>query len=407
MSRRLASMLLLLLAACHPQQNGGEPEPAPETPAVSLRLSVAVYPWVPRKQQFVDELTSQWSAKYPEIALDFVDWDCYDDDPPANLDVFVFDAIFLDYFADSGYLESLAASEVDDPEDFLAYARDGARTSDGRWWALPQLGCADVLFYREDDEALARAQDFDAIERALGSCTYTAAEPPPDVGLLLDAAGGTTNACRYIDAQQDLRHAYTPTPSLPPADALDAEVLRTLREEIGLASRAQAQFEYEQPYARARAFAEGRGRAMVGFTESMWAMGAARERVDFRIMPLDGEPGVDLFYADVIGVNAKVPAAERAAAVELANMMASTAYLGVVFGPSDDDPAPQYLLPTRITVFDTLMEDHPIYAKMKAMVDESEPHLLRLGPEARPWLESTKSAIESAVFSETACPAPT
>lgn len=375
--------------------------------AAPSSLSVAVYPYVPRKQQFIDELSARWASVHPEIALEFVDWDCYDSDPPADLDVFVFDAIYLDDFVTEGHLARLDASEVEGAEDFLAYAREGVQATDGQggWWALPQLGCADILFYREGDEALAKAEDFAAIEAALGSCTYAEDTPPEGVGLLLDASGGTTNACRYVEAGQDLAHAYTPAPALPAADALVQANLDLLRAEIGLSSLAEARKDYGQAYGRAASFDTGVGRAMVGFTESMWAMKEHRDAVDFRVMPLDGEPGVDLFYADLVGVNARIPANERPAALELANLMTSAAYISAVFGPSADDPSPQYLMPARTSVFDELGGTFPIYAEMRAMVEAADPHLFRLGPGARDWLEDTKSAIKAAVYADPVCPA--
>lgn len=54
----------------------------------------------------------KWSQSHPNVQLNFVNWDSYDSDPPKNLDVFVFDAIYMSYFIQQNYLLSIPSSQI-------------------------------------------------------------------------------------------------------------------------------------------------------------------------------------------------------------------------------------------------------------------------------------------------------
>ena len=58
-------------------------------------LNVALYGYVPDPESFKLAVEERWSAVKPNVQLNFVEWDCYDSDPPEDLDVFVFDSILL------------------------------------------------------------------------------------------------------------------------------------------------------------------------------------------------------------------------------------------------------------------------------------------------------------------------
>src|SRR5207248_1436827 len=138
------------------------------------------------------------------------------------------------------------------------------------------------------------------------------------------------------------------------------------------------------------------GRATVGFTESMSAMGEARKGMAFKLLPLAEENDVHLFYSDLVGINASVTDPERkAASLKLANLMTSQDVLvnGIGVGSTKTYPAPQFLMPVRWSVFSRLMKQDPLYVQMFALVAENNPRLFRLGPDARLWIKNTKAAI--------------
>jgi thiamine pyridinylase len=121
----ILSLLLyccLLLSAC---SSGASKVPTVnliQDEGASKVLTVAIYPYVPRLNQFKITIESTWSKVEPDVVLRFVDWDCYSTDPPETLEVFVFDAIFLSYFQEKGYLAAIKPEELKNADDFLEYA---------------------------------------------------------------------------------------------------------------------------------------------------------------------------------------------------------------------------------------------------------------------------------------------
>ncbi len=85
-------------------------------------------------------------------------------------------------------------------------------------WSRLVASCADILFFRRGDEQLAAADTLGEVVAALGECTYSSEIPPPGVGLMVDFSGGTTSACRYLDAVEDIYGIYTDDPPLPASD---------------------------------------------------------------------------------------------------------------------------------------------------------------------------------------------
>jgi len=321
-------------------------------------LVVGLYPYVPRLDQFQGAITAEWSKVRPDLSLRFLsvdDWDGgYSDDPPPQADVYVFDAMFFEYFRSQGWLEPMGADEIDDLDDFVAYAIDGVEV-DGQYYAIPQLGCANILFYQGSDTALANATTLSEVEAALSQCTYTSETPPDRRGLMIDMSGGTTNAALYLDTlhsltgESPLRLPWTESEINPTA-------MSNMRLLLAMASYENGTASLSAPYGRGEWFSNGWGRAVVGFTESMSAMSQqTRAGIGFKVLPLSDDDKSSLFYADVIAVNTTTHQRDtRALAVQLANVMASSATMLASIGPDSDSPYPQYLMATRPSIFQAL-----------------------------------------------------
>ncbi len=110
------------------------------------KINVAIYPYLPRPQQFKDVLLSAWNNLGTGVPINFVDWDCYESDPPDSLDVFVFDGMYYKYFIANNYLKQIPISSVNDWMGFMNYAWSAVRTSGTTVSALPYLGCKQCIF---------------------------------------------------------------------------------------------------------------------------------------------------------------------------------------------------------------------------------------------------------------------
>ena len=361
-------------------------------------LNIALYPFVPRLDQFKQATSDAWAKVQPDVTLNYVDWDCYSQDPPKDLDVFVFDGIFLDYFASKGHLASLKPGDIEGLSDFLGYAVNDSKVNDV-YYGIPQLGCGNLLFYRQGDKALARANSLGDVYSAIGKCSDPSIPPPKGENLLVDLSGGTTDSCLYLETVQDINNMYTPNPPLPPADKLDKQAVTNLQRLVSSGCKEQVSYSSANAYQRAAWFGAGLGRAAVGFTESISAMGNGRKTVAFKLMPLANKNDVHLFYIDLVGINASITDPERKSlALKLANLAASSNVLVASIGPTPKDDYPQYLMPVRQSIFLALGRDDPIYQRMYDIVSTSHPHMFRIGPNSRQWLNTNKSAIRQTIL---------
>lgn len=400
-----ALIIYAVLFAC--QQPTSQSQESPTNAATAsqsteaITIKVALYPYVPRLDQFKTVLAQQWPAVAPEgVAYELVDWDCYSSEPPADLDVFVFDAIYFDDFHSKGFLKKM---EIDpkQKDDIIPFFLQGGMIGDEHY-GLPQLGCANLLFYRKSDEALAKADSLDQFAKILGKAAYTTAKPPNGVGLLTDMSGGTTDSCLYIEAALDLNGQYTTTPKLPTSDELNPKAVANLQEVLCMSGKATATYEPDPyvAYQRAIWFGEGSGRAAIGFSESMSVM-AKTDDVAFKLFPYASPDDLNLFYTDLVGINANVSENKAAAAQAMANLLSSANFFNAISRPTADAASPQYLMPVHHSSFKELGKDFPLYTKLYTIVESPNSHVLRLGPGSRDWLTNNKKAIQTRILDTT------
>jgi len=367
-------------------------------------LKVGLYPFVPRLEQFQTAIQNEWKKIQPNVDLIFeTNWDGgYDQDPPDDVDVFVFDAMYFENFLSRGFLESLEANEISNLDDFLEYAIKGVQ-SNGKYYAIPQLGCANVLFYKKNDDAIANAKSIDELKSALNQCTYTSQIPPDERGLMIDMVGGITNATLYLDIAHGTNNKF-PFPLPPSKENIDPAVIQAMKDLLSIASFRNAT-EDSPAYERANWFSNGFGRAVVGYTESMSKMSdETLNKISFKPLPRSNDNYSPVFYADVIGINTKSRSrGMRELAVQLANVMASKEVMIASIGVDATNSKPQYLMATRPSIFMALGNDFPIYNKMYSMVESNSPIMFKLSANSKEWLKEMKKDIRSAARDHYAC----
>lgn len=409
MRRRLLHLLgsMLVLCACHaqtPDQTGAGtrargPAVDPNAPIGSLR--VGLYPHVPRIEQFKAAILAGWQQIEPRVLLDFVDWDGgYAQDPlAAGLDVFVFDAVFLDDFRARGWLRPLQQTEIGKLTDFVPYAIRGL-LYEHAYSGIPMLGNAPMLFFRRGDDELGDATTLSQLVNAIGTCVYTSAVPPGARGLMVGLATDVENARFYLGAAQAATGEW-PIP-LPTSSAkLDPLAIGSLQTLLQTSSFYDSTQDPPDPYQRARWFAQGFGRAVVGPPDALSAMGSAIDGVDFNLLPLGDDPTARrVFEAHIAGIN---PGSRNAGwALELANVMTSSEVMIAALAASGPWPA-QFSMPLRRSVLRELGKLYPAYRKLQAVVDRARPYLLNLGPHARDWLTTAPQLVRSRIRYNYAC----
>jgi len=360
--------------------------------------------YVPRRDQFRAAISAAWIERHPDVRLHFVDYDCYADDPPAELDVFGFDCILMSYFISKGYLTPLPS--LKSPDDFYPYAL-AAATADASqappYYGVPYLGCVNAMIYRAGDDAVAEARSLDELHAALGDATDGGPEPPPQSGLLIDLTGGTSDACLYLQTWEELQNSYPPDPLLPSGDELDPAVLANLNQLEDMAGCSQAW--YDDPGTdRVTWFGGGAGRAFVTVTETMSAIPVQHvDDLRVRELPLTARRPYQPMFADVMAVNAAIDPGKRDLAIELANLVGSADTMLASLRPDTSASNPQYLISARPSVLRSLAEEWPIYAQIRELIATHEPRAFRIDSRAREWLDATKQAIADTIRGED-CP---
>lgn len=132
-----------------------------------LTLEVALFPYVPDRVRFQEAVSDAWKREHPDVSLHFADWDCYASDPDPSIDVFVFDGIYLSSFVEEGYLLPIPKEKIRNREDIIPFVLKGC-ISRGKFYALPQLLCADFLYTRKDDAGLSDVSDIDTLYKRMG-----------------------------------------------------------------------------------------------------------------------------------------------------------------------------------------------------------------------------------------------
>jgi len=370
-------------------------------------LVVGLYPWVPRLQQFEDTITAAWAKVQPDVPLTFLtsdEWDGgYHMDPPANADIYVMDAIFLNYFNSIGSVSMLSDAEVLNKQDFFDYAIDGVKNPSGDGYlAVPMLGCANVLFYHKDDAPVAAAETLGALKQTLGTCSFTSMVPPDGRGLMIDMQGASTASCRYIESQAGIQGTWPI--SLP--EKVDPTAMGFLREMMDMTSHYNATKAGDNTYNRGSWYSEGFGRVFVGYTETFSAMSAeTRENTAIKPFPAsDNADAPDMFYSDLIAVSpSSVARGTRDLSVQLANVIADSQTIIDSIGPGDGSEFPQYLMPVRPSVFDDLSQTFPKYQEMKEMVETSNATLFALDENSRSWFDNMQDKILAGTRADYSC----
>lgn len=345
--------------------------------SAELTLSVALYPYVPDMNSFQNAIQSVWKQRHNDVNLNFTSWDCYSDDPPKNLDVFVFDSMFLYDFIDS--LMPLSKDEIENYNDLLPYSIE-ACTLNGIIYAVPQLLCTNLLYTRKGETQFNNMYD---LYHAINVTDLTSRDSR-DKGIFINSITGKTSLlcwyllCWYLETLIDMNGEYMDIfpPLTENLDLTENKAFKTLQMLRNIA--------YEKTVNSENLFKNGIGSAFIGYSEAMYNLGTDFE---FNLFSLSSGDNIPVFYADIAGVNSNISKEKRLLAIELLNVITSKEVLIKAV-------ASQYLLVARNSVYDFLAKSDPVYQKLKNIVTISNSHIFTIRPSARTFLKNAKPIIE-------------
>ena len=297
-------------------------------------LRVALYPYVPDIDVFKDALTNAWSGTGREEPIEFVAWDCYNEEFPTNADVVVSECGFLASWVANGFLRPLDEAPLAgaaNPDDFIGYALDGCHGMDAtgavHLYGYPQMICTYYVFVRRGD-AMPSGFDFAPLPEGQE-------EPGRGTGLLFYATGDdmTMGIVRlYLDrALGDERRG----------GAAFAKI----------ASAAGGQLAFYPDdgdgFLRADWFRDGRGAGYIDYSEALSRLARDNRGDDFafrRLVEFDTP-----YFVNPVSVTAFCPDELLPAAAECLGILVGRDYLSAVLWPEGRNPA--YVLPGRKDVF--------------------------------------------------------
>lgn len=366
----------------------------------TITLKVSLFQYVPSPDGIEEVVRKRWNERYPDVKLEFVKWDGYSEDPPADLDVFEFDSILLEYFVRNNFISPLLLGDIEDRYDLYEFALRGCMV-DGVCYSVPRIACTPMVIYRKNDAAIRKAKSIRDLYDAIGDNTTDEPKPPKNRGLMVDFTGGTTCACFYLDGVADKQKSYSVLPPLPNADQLDETVLSNLQLLTKMAGKKHVSCDdcYNK---RGPWFGEGYGVAFVGWSERLAKIPSrAHKDIAVRSLPLADANSVNLFFVDALAINSLLDGKKRELAIRFANLAAlSPVVLESLLVKDKDTGNPQYLLPVRKSVIldKDLLRAAPLYSDLAAVLSDN-PRTFRIGANVRQWLDATKKQIRTAITS--------
>lgn len=358
--------------------------------AMAQTLTVGFFQYVPDISAFEKNLTAQWQQLEPDVSLTFVPWDCYSDLPQADVDVFVYDGIYLASYEKSGYLLPLGKT-IPDQKAYPDWTLAPAKIQD-QYYGIPQMVCRDTLFYRKGDAAVANAKTMQELYDAIGPRQTDKLLPDPNEGVLTDFSIG--NGLKYYSALQD--HTQQVAPVLD-KQHLDPGVMKYVRELYAMTGEKTGKYENSNSFTRAIWFANGHGRALYAYPEAMSEIARLGKADDVEMKAISSceHPDVATAYTDYVSVNANIAPDKKEMAKKLVALMTSKPYMLAVLRPQEKGKTRQYLLAARKDVMQQLAKEDRVYAKSyKNLYNQPHLHVMTGSEDYTAWEAKLQPEIQ-------------
>lgn len=111
-------------------------------------IIIALFRSVPNWTRYRARVETRLRARFPTATFTFVEFDCYRERrPPANVDIFAYDNIFLRSYIRENLVRPLQVKDIHTLDDFYPFALN-ACTFQNTFYGIPYLACQHGLFYK-------------------------------------------------------------------------------------------------------------------------------------------------------------------------------------------------------------------------------------------------------------------
>ena len=320
----------------------------------SGKVTYSVYPYLPDIAYYTEILEEEWETLHPDVSLEYVPYDCYHDGRPEEIDVIMFDSILEREFVEKGYIKPLDIDDFQGLNDFYEFTLEPA---DGytEHYGIPVFLCCDLLIYDRDNPELSEADSIFDVAASDSDLLISFASFGDNI-LLLDAAADTTQDPAVIQYKERLKKVDVSANQKALTDAAIPEYTDMAANDL------------------AGLYDSGIADGYIGYSETMRFLKKRIGQTEIKQISIDQNTNIPLFYCDLAGISADVPDDQTGLCLDLIGIMTDPAVMKRV---SVHDGAPQYLMFPRLSFYEEMEKEYPIYTKLKMIAGNKNNRLFR------------------------------
>ena len=318
------------------------------------KVTYSVYPYLPDTGYYAEILAEEWEKQHPDVTLELVPYDCYIDGSPEGIDVIMYDSILEREFVKKGYIKPLDIDNFIDRDDYYAFTLEPADGYSDNY-GVPVFLCCSLLIYDRDDPVLSKAASIFDVAESDGGVLISFASSGDDV-FLLDAAADTAQDPDVIQHKEKLQN------------------IDVAPNKKALAKAAIPEYTDRNSDDLAGIYDVGTANGYVGYSETMRFLKKRLDTTEIKQISIDKNANIPLFYCDMAGISADVPEDQTGLCVDLIRIMTDP---GVMKRVSVKDGTPQYLLFPRISFYEDMEKEYPMYAKLRTILENENNSLFR------------------------------
>ena len=318
------------------------------------RLTYSVYPYLPDVNYYAEVLEEEWEKQHPDIRLEYVPYDCYSGGKPEGIDVIMYDVFMEKAMIKKGYIRSLVINDCTDTDDYYAFTLEPAAGYTENY-GVPVFLCCDLLIYDGDNKDFSEAKDIFDIAASDSKALISFASYGDDV-YLLDAAVDNTQDSQLIQYKDRLGET-------------DVSASKT-----ALAKAAVPKYTDTDSNAIAALYDSGVADGYIGYSETLRFLNRRLEKTEVKQIGIGTNDNLPLFYCDMAGISADAPDDRIGLCMDLIGIMTDKEVMKCV---SVKDGSPQYLMFPRISFYNDMEKEYPMYAKLRTIAENDNNRLFR------------------------------
>ncbi len=288
---------------------------------------------------FCRKLEQHFRETGHERALKFINWNCYKEQPGRDGDIFIYDAIAITSLVDKGYLHPLP--DIIDVSDMFGWTIDKGKVRK-KTYGVPLMVCANALICRKKDDKNIR-NIFDLHERTA----------IPLKSMLM---------YYYIQAFCNYQNDFV------------YKVFDHLTELMG--GKEYLAESSLKDYEGIRRFNSGECKYFLGFTESLRLLEPDEYIIRFANFSENPEDQMPLFMVDYASLGNNVREEKLLDCLDLLEIMTDEEF---IYELCMQEGSLQYMLPSRMSVYQRLAESDPVYDQLYKLLVSEENGMFRYG----------------------------